>query len=172
MQAVWQLLAMTLEIQFRYCGCGSDLTVDHIKPVSKGGLWEWSNLVTACNKCNGKKGSKTLKQLGWKLKRIPTVRFPLSFLCLCVFAYKARPCLDVIIDSTVACLLVPKTVLFCVMAVSEHDLHGSTGHAGSISMASWRPCGYEPQCSQFTKGGVPALAEMLQQSSYGKSLYI
>ncbi|KAL3130912.1 hypothetical protein ABBQ38_000239 [Trebouxia sp. C0009 RCD-2024] len=55
----------------QYCGCGSDLTVDHVKPVSKGGLWEWSNLVTACNKCNGKKGSKTLKQLGWKLKRIP-----------------------------------------------------------------------------------------------------
>ena len=47
--------------------------MDHVKPVSKGGLWEWSNLVTACNKCNGKKGSKTLKQLGWKLKKIPSV---------------------------------------------------------------------------------------------------
>jgi len=57
----------------RYCGSGQDLTVDHVKPVSKGGLWEWSNLVTACNKCNGKKGSKTLKQLGWKLKKNPSV---------------------------------------------------------------------------------------------------
>jgi len=57
----------------RYCGSGQDLTVDHVKPVSKGGLWDWSNLVTACNKCNGKKGSKTLKQLGWKLKKIPSV---------------------------------------------------------------------------------------------------
>lgn len=56
----------------QYCGSGQDLTVDHVKPVSKGGLWEWSNLVTACNKCNGKKGSKTLKQLGWKLKKIPS----------------------------------------------------------------------------------------------------
>ena len=66
----------------RYCESGQDLTVDHVKPVSKGGLWEWSNLVTACNKCNGKKGSKTLKQLGWKLKKIPSV----SKLALCVFA--------------------------------------------------------------------------------------
>lgn len=57
----------------QYCGSEQDLTVDHVKPVSKGGLWEWSNLVTACNKCNGKKGSKTLKQLGWKLHKIPSV---------------------------------------------------------------------------------------------------
>jgi len=63
----------TLTHAHRYCGSGQDLTVDHVKPVSKGGLWEWSNLVTACNKCNGKKGSKTLKQLGWKLKKIPSV---------------------------------------------------------------------------------------------------
>lgn len=55
----------------QYCGAITDLTVDHITPVSKGGLWEWSNLVTACNTCNGRKGSKTLKQLGWKLKKMP-----------------------------------------------------------------------------------------------------
>ena len=63
---------------YRYCGSEQDLTVDHVKPVSKGGLWEWSNLVTACNKCNGKKGSKTLKQLGWKLHKIPSVCMSLS----------------------------------------------------------------------------------------------
>lgn len=73
-----KVLAVRLEFDCRYCGCGSDLTVDHVKPVSKGGLWEWSNLVTACNRCNGKKGSKTLKQLGWKLKRIPTVSVTIS----------------------------------------------------------------------------------------------
>lgn len=31
----------------------------------------WENLVTACTKCNSKKGSKSLKQLGWKLKNKP-----------------------------------------------------------------------------------------------------
>ena len=78
----------------RYCGCTTDLTVDHITPVSKGGLWEWSNLVTACNTCNGRKGSKTLKQLGWKLKKMPTV---CSFLLLlhkhCMYIKEAHlPC--------------------------------------------------------------------------------
>ena len=43
-------------------------------PLSKGGKWVWENLVTACTKCNGKKGSKSLKQLGWKLKQKPKVR--------------------------------------------------------------------------------------------------
>ena len=40
-------------------------------PLSKGGKWVWENLVTACTKCNGKKGSKSLKQLGWNLKQKP-----------------------------------------------------------------------------------------------------
>ena len=57
----------------RYCGTRSGLTVDHVVPLSKGGKWVWENLVTACTKCNGKKGSKSLKQLGWKLKQKPKV---------------------------------------------------------------------------------------------------
>jgi 5-methylcytosine-specific restriction endonuclease McrA len=55
----------------QYCGSKNMLTVDHVMPASKGGKWDWTNLVTACNKCNNKKGSKTLKQLGWKLKKAP-----------------------------------------------------------------------------------------------------
>jgi 5-methylcytosine-specific restriction endonuclease McrA len=35
---------------------GGDLTIDHIKPVSKGGGNEVSNLRTACRKCNVKRG--------------------------------------------------------------------------------------------------------------------
>lgn len=57
----------------RYCGSQSNLTIDHVVPLSKGGKWVWENLVTACTKCNGKKGSKSLKQLGWKLKNTPKV---------------------------------------------------------------------------------------------------
>ena len=45
--------------------------MDHVVPLSKGGKWVWENLVTACSKCNGKKGSKSLKQLGWTLKQRP-----------------------------------------------------------------------------------------------------
>ena len=58
----------------RYCGVKANLTIDHVVPLSKGGKWVWENLVTACCKCNGKKGSKSLKQLGWKLKAKPRVR--------------------------------------------------------------------------------------------------
>lgn len=48
--------------------------MDHVVPLSKGGKWVWENLVTACSKCNGKKGSKSLKQLGWTLKQRPKAR--------------------------------------------------------------------------------------------------
>ena len=58
----------------RYCGTRSGLTVDHVVPLSKGGKWVWENLVTACSKCNGKKGSKSLKQLVWTLKQRPKAR--------------------------------------------------------------------------------------------------
>lgn len=35
----------------------AQLTIDHIKPLSKGGTWEWENLVTACFDCNLLKGN-------------------------------------------------------------------------------------------------------------------
>lgn len=53
-----------------YCGKEAD-TIDHIHPRSKGGKHEWSNVIAACRKCNSKKGSKTLKDIGWKLRFEP-----------------------------------------------------------------------------------------------------
>lgn len=79
----------------RYCGTTRNLTIDHIIPKSKGGTWVWENLVTACQKCNGKKGEKTLKQMKWKLKREPKVpliwdapswRQEMSGGCLCNYS--------------------------------------------------------------------------------------
>ncbi len=34
------------------------LEIDHIMPISKGGITEMSNLQTLCWKCNRKKGTK------------------------------------------------------------------------------------------------------------------
>lgn len=35
------------------------MTVDHIIPKSRGGLDTWENLITACFRCNNKKGDRT-----------------------------------------------------------------------------------------------------------------
>lgn len=37
----------------------SQLTLDHVTPISKGGKTRWNNIVAACNPCNSHKGSKT-----------------------------------------------------------------------------------------------------------------
>lgn len=37
------------------CGSKKKLTIDHIKPLSKGGTWNNDNLQTLCSKCNGEK---------------------------------------------------------------------------------------------------------------------
>lgn len=46
----------------QYCGETPGrhlLTVDHVIPRSRGGSHDWDNLVTACTRCNQKKGSLT-----------------------------------------------------------------------------------------------------------------
>lgn len=48
------------------------LNLDHIVPRSRGGKTIWTNIVTACYKCNSKKGSQTVEELGWKIKKPPT----------------------------------------------------------------------------------------------------
>jgi len=48
------------------------LTKDHIHPLSRGGKNTWKNVTTLCQKCNNRKGSKTLKEMGWKLIEEPT----------------------------------------------------------------------------------------------------
>ena len=42
----------------QYCAKKSDLTIDHVLPKSRGGKDQWENLVTACEKCNVKKGKQ------------------------------------------------------------------------------------------------------------------
>jgi len=46
----------------QYCGTPygrSNLTLDHVTPVSKGGKTSWTNIVAACGPCNSRKGNKT-----------------------------------------------------------------------------------------------------------------
>ncbi len=57
--------------QCQYCGTTKDLTLDHLIPRSKGGKSTWNNLVTACKRCNSKKGDSTPQEAGLVLKKPP-----------------------------------------------------------------------------------------------------
>lgn len=62
--------------QCQYCGRHfptADLSIDHVKPRSLGGLDTWENLVCACIRCNARKGGRTPEQASMKLIR-PSVR--------------------------------------------------------------------------------------------------
>lgn len=57
-----------------YCGDRfpeSELTVEHIVPVSRGGQHAWTNVVTACRSCNTRKGNRTPEQARMPLLYVP-----------------------------------------------------------------------------------------------------
>ena len=58
------------------------LTRDHIIPRSIGGVDRWSNVVTACRRCNVAKGGKTPEQANMKLRAIPFTPNRAEFLVL------------------------------------------------------------------------------------------
>lgn len=60
--------------QCQYCGKKYPLgfiTIDHIIPRSRGGMTNWTNVVTCCNKCNTKKGGRLPQEAGMKLLTKP-----------------------------------------------------------------------------------------------------
>lgn len=73
--------ALTNPILFRrdqhrclYCGQvfpSTALTRDHVVPRVQGGRDTWTNVVTACRRCNQGKGGKTPEQAGMRLLAVP-----------------------------------------------------------------------------------------------------
>lgn len=56
----------------QYCGrTDQPLTIDHILPRSRGGEYSWENLITACPRCNSKKGNRTPREAGMHLLKQP-----------------------------------------------------------------------------------------------------
>ncbi|MBI3471200.1 MAG: HNH endonuclease [Candidatus Solibacter usitatus] len=49
----------------------AELTLDHVIPRSRAGDSNWENLVTCCNPCNNRKGSRTPEEAGMRLVRQP-----------------------------------------------------------------------------------------------------
>jgi len=59
-----------------YCGHNfqtSELSRDHVIPTSRGGKDRWTNCVTACRRCNNRKGNKTLDEANMELLAVPFV---------------------------------------------------------------------------------------------------
>jgi hypothetical protein len=57
-----------------YCGARfpySLLSRDHVTPFSRGGKDTWSNVVSACRRCNNAKASRTPEQAGMQLLAVP-----------------------------------------------------------------------------------------------------
>lgn len=57
-----------------YCGQrfnSEALTRDHVIPISKGGSDRWTNLVTACRRCNQRKGDRTPEACQMPLLAVP-----------------------------------------------------------------------------------------------------
>ena len=59
-----------------YCGNRfpvRELSRDHVLPTSKGGRDVWTNCVTACRRCNNRKGNLSPEQAGMELLAVPFV---------------------------------------------------------------------------------------------------
>ncbi len=59
-----------------YCGDRfpvSQLSRDHVTPISQRGQDIWNNVVTACKRCNNHKAGRTPEQAGMQLLAIPFV---------------------------------------------------------------------------------------------------
>ncbi|MDP6530453.1 MAG: HNH endonuclease, partial [Arenicellales bacterium] len=59
-----------------YCGgCfrNLELSRDHVRPISRGGVDKWQNVVSACRRCNHHKGNRLPEEAGMQLLAVPFV---------------------------------------------------------------------------------------------------
>jgi len=59
-----------------YCGgefTADNLSRDHILPVSRSGTDSWTNVVTACKRCNHRKANRTPEEAAMQLLAVPFV---------------------------------------------------------------------------------------------------
>lgn len=56
----WLCAIQAFDNKCAYCGTASKLSMDHIVPISKGGLSEPCNIIPACQSCNSSKQNKEM----------------------------------------------------------------------------------------------------------------
>ncbi|MEX0617457.1 MAG: HNH endonuclease [Pseudohongiellaceae bacterium] len=68
-----------------YCGGEfhvHELSRDHVQPISRGGRDIWTNVVTACRRCNNRKADRSPEMSGMELLAVPFVPNQYEFLYL------------------------------------------------------------------------------------------
>ncbi len=68
-----------------YCGQVASrhrMTIDHVVPRSQGGTHSWSNLITACHRCNQRKGHHRPEQVNMQMKWQPSQPSHVSLILL------------------------------------------------------------------------------------------
>jgi len=68
-----------------YCGevfANKDLTIDHVRAKSRGGMNVWVNTVSACKRCNHHKGDRTPEEAKMELLYVPYAPNPFERLYL------------------------------------------------------------------------------------------
>jgi len=71
-----------------YCGCNSELTVDHVIPAASGGKSNFENCVCACLPCNNKKRNRTPSEAKMFLKKQPYAPTISEFIKIKIKRYK------------------------------------------------------------------------------------
>lgn len=68
-QAVWKISVLQLRTRFlrfnnacAYCGSTAEIQIEHVLPISKGGLHHINNIVPACKACNYSKAAHPMDQ--------------------------------------------------------------------------------------------------------------
>lgn len=68
-----------------YCGgefAFHDLSRDHVRPLSRGGKDVWTNVVSACRRCNNRKADRLPEESNMELLAVPFVPNQYEFLYL------------------------------------------------------------------------------------------
>jgi 5-methylcytosine-specific restriction endonuclease McrA len=66
----WQSILRQYHLSCAYCGCGGNLTMDHVVPLIRGGRHSVGNIIPACRSCNSSKGGKFI--IEWYEKLVET----------------------------------------------------------------------------------------------------
>lgn len=63
----WRLILSMTDNRCSYCGRDGKMTMDHVVPLSRGGLHAVENVTPACHSCNSRKNAKDVRDWmpGW-----------------------------------------------------------------------------------------------------------